>query len=619
MTWSLEIHHIDLVGSGDSTLIVARDDGVGGGHAAQIRTVLIDGGRLGHATRIDGYLTAAVPEFANGTDDLDVMVVTHYDADHMGGVRGLLARRNTQLYDNVLIFDQGEPVNADEDPYLLYVNAIARPGTARTRVTRNVSSDTTPVHKQRAAQWLFAGPVPGVRTPPVMFGGGVPVPLGGNAAIAPPPALVAPGGAVIAPFTLANWWHPYWLVGREILWTDAAGEPLNSPTPAAPPPTIICIAANRFVRNGAATATYRSGGMLTPPEQTKNEKSLAFEVRFGNFRYYIGGDIEAMQEQSVSAYLNPVDSVAQRVHIVKASHHGANTATTRAFVDRMRPEVVLISCGTRNQFSHPADRTVGILEGYAGATPAPPAPAAPGRAVPSYLTGYQVRGTPLVPPQSRGGPTSRTAGSQIPPMAQGNLRVDVSQVQADRDARGLWAVSLAETIIATAAVTGVVLPAALVPNAIHRLVATGPRAALVTTVITGVLGGLGAAGAAAPAVAAGIAVATLAGGMAAVLPAVYAAATGAGAAAAQAAVAAAAGGLVCDLALAAAAMVPALAQTATQAAATLAGVAGGPAAAAGAAANAAVIAAAPGGGRFTVTFYDRNAMGGAGNRVITHH
>lgn len=169
MTWSLEIHHIDLIGSGDSTLIVARNDGAGG-HAAQIRTVLIDGGRLGHAGRIDAYLTAAVPEFANGTDDLDVMVVTHYDADHMGGVRGLLARRNTQLYDNVLIFDQGEPANADEDPYLLYVNAIARQA-GRTRVTRNVASDTTPVHKQRAAQWLFAGPVPGVRTPPVMFGG----------------------------------------------------------------------------------------------------------------------------------------------------------------------------------------------------------------------------------------------------------------------------------------------------------------------------------------------------------------------------------------------------------------------------------------------------------------
>ncbi|MFI1197040.1 ComEC/Rec2 family competence protein [Micromonospora sp. NPDC020750] len=617
MTWSLEIHHIDLIGSGDSTLIVARDDGVGGGHAAQIRTVLIDGGRLGHATRIDAYLTAAVPEFAAGTDDLDVMVVTHYDADHMGGVRGLLARRNTQLYDNVLIFDQGEPANADEDPYLLYVNAIAR-SAGRTRVTRNVASDTTPVHKQRAAQWLFAGPVPGVRTPPVMFGGGVPVPLGGNAAIAPPPALVAPGGAVIAPFTLANWWHPYWLVGREILWTDAAGEPLNSPTPAAPPPTVTCLAANRFVRNGAATATYRSGGMLTPPEQAKNEKSLAFEVRFGNFRYYIGGDIESMQEQNVSAYLNPADSVAQRVHIVKASHHGANTATSRAFVDRMRPEAVMISCGTRNQFSHPADRTVGILEGYAGATPAPPAPAPPGRAVPSYLTGYQVPGTLLVPPQSRGGPTSHTAGRPVPPV-RGNLRVDVSQAQADRDARGLWAVTLAETILATANATGLAVPAPLVPNAIHRLVATGPRAALVTTVITGVLGGLGAAGAAAPAVAAGTAVATLAGGMAAVLPAVYAAATGAGAAAAPAAVAAAAGGLVCDLALAAAAMAPALAQTATQAAATLAGVAGGPAAAAGAAANAAVVAAAPGGGRFTVTFYDRNAMGGPGQRVITHH
>jgi hypothetical protein len=48
MPWTLEIHHIDVGGSGDSTLIVAREIPVLPGALPTVRSALIDGGLVGN-------------------------------------------------------------------------------------------------------------------------------------------------------------------------------------------------------------------------------------------------------------------------------------------------------------------------------------------------------------------------------------------------------------------------------------------------------------------------------------------------------------------------------------------------------------------------------------------
>lgn len=45
MAWQLEIHHIDVTGSGDATLIIAREVPPLIGLAPIVRSLLIDGGR----------------------------------------------------------------------------------------------------------------------------------------------------------------------------------------------------------------------------------------------------------------------------------------------------------------------------------------------------------------------------------------------------------------------------------------------------------------------------------------------------------------------------------------------------------------------------------------------
>ena len=39
--------------------------------------------------------------------------------------------------------------------------------------------------------------------------------------------------------------------------------------------------------------------------------------------------------------------------VLKAAHHGSRTANTEAFLERVNPEYVVISCGEGNSYGHP--------------------------------------------------------------------------------------------------------------------------------------------------------------------------------------------------------------------------------------------------------------------------
>ncbi|HEX3557448.1 MAG TPA: MBL fold metallo-hydrolase [Thermoanaerobaculia bacterium] len=82
MPWQLEIHIID-VGQGESSLIVA-DDGAG-----QSRTMLIDAGLPIYGETVHDYIVQKL----NGRP-LDHILVSHYDADHSGGIKSLLIADN---------------------------------------------------------------------------------------------------------------------------------------------------------------------------------------------------------------------------------------------------------------------------------------------------------------------------------------------------------------------------------------------------------------------------------------------------------------------------------------------------------------------------------------------
>lgn len=206
------------------------------------------------------------------------------------------------------------------------------------------------------------------------------------------------------------------------------------------------IAVNKF-------AYDQNGGVAGPlgvANAHPNAKSLAVEIIFNNFRYYIGGDIETAEEDEIQQFLNPNTDAAGRVLGMKASHHGANTATSRDFVDQLVPEAVFFSCGNGNTYGHPSAEVINIVDGYDannGVQQGPPPPEPPWRPVRSYMTGYHS----IVPLESYGGALTMTAGNPGPPLTRGTIRITVSQAQSNAPVIGRLYTAVREAVRAVAA------------------------------------------------------------------------------------------------------------------------------------------------------------------------
>jgi len=93
-------------------------------------------------------------------------------------------------------------------------------------------------------------------------------------------------------------------------------------------------------------------------DQGDNHLSLVIQLRYGNFRGLLTGDLEAAGERGILGLIGPVD-------LLKVGHHGSRTSSTEEFLSRLAPKVAVISAGTRNPFGHPHPEVVQRLHSIA--------------------------------------------------------------------------------------------------------------------------------------------------------------------------------------------------------------------------------------------------------------
>jgi beta-lactamase superfamily II metal-dependent hydrolase len=98
------------------------------------------------------------------------------------------------------------------------------------------------------------------------------------------------------------------------------------------------------------------GEQSAVPGRDENDMSIALLVQWGNFRYFVGGDIEHFTEEKIAA----LDAVLD-VDIYQANHHGSHTSTSSAFIRDLAPTVVIISNGDRADYMHPRQVTLDTL------------------------------------------------------------------------------------------------------------------------------------------------------------------------------------------------------------------------------------------------------------------
>ncbi len=87
-----------------------------------------------------------------------------------------------------------------------------------------------------------------------------------------------------------------------------------------------------------------------------NAMSVVTRLAFGEHRFLFMGDAESgVERQMMKA------GYALSADVLKVGHHGSNTGTHDAFLDRVDPAYAVLTCGTGNSYGHPHREVVDKL------------------------------------------------------------------------------------------------------------------------------------------------------------------------------------------------------------------------------------------------------------------
>lgn len=88
-----------------------------------------------------------------------------------------------------------------------------------------------------------------------------------------------------------------------------------------------------------------------------NDDSVVARVSVGNVSFLFTGDMEGVAEQDLLNKLGPTT-------VLKVGHHGSTTSTSQEMLDKVKPQIAVISVGTNNKYHHPAPTTVNRLKEF---------------------------------------------------------------------------------------------------------------------------------------------------------------------------------------------------------------------------------------------------------------
>ncbi len=88
-----------------------------------------------------------------------------------------------------------------------------------------------------------------------------------------------------------------------------------------------------------------------------DDAGLVVRLRTGDISFLLTGDIGFGTEYNLISSRSLTACT-----VLKVAHHGSATSTSPAFLDIVRPEIAVISCGRDNRFGHPAPEVIRRLE-----------------------------------------------------------------------------------------------------------------------------------------------------------------------------------------------------------------------------------------------------------------
>lgn len=92
-------------------------------------------------------------------------------------------------------------------------------------------------------------------------------------------------------------------------------------------------------------------------QDKNNLNSIVFELNFKDKSFLFTGDSELPNEVDIIDSFN-----LDNVDFLKVGHHGSSSSTSLEFLEETTPDVAVISCGYKNQYGHPHEKTLNNLK-----------------------------------------------------------------------------------------------------------------------------------------------------------------------------------------------------------------------------------------------------------------
>ncbi len=101
-----------------------------------------------------------------------------------------------------------------------------------------------------------------------------------------------------------------------------------------------------------------------------NYNSAVVWLEYEGLSVLFAGDMTAETEETLAAEyaldpnvftLGGMEVRLESTEVLKVAHHGSNTSSSREWLELLRPEAAVISCGRENGYGHPSDRVIGDL------------------------------------------------------------------------------------------------------------------------------------------------------------------------------------------------------------------------------------------------------------------
>lgn len=108
--------------------------------------------------------------------------------------------------------------------------------------------------------------------------------------------------------------------------------------------------------------TFDNGFKMTtlhalPTASNINNASVVLKAEYNKVSFMLTGDAEKEVENMM---VNSGFNLSSTIY--KAGHHGSNTSSTQAFINKVKPQASILSYGKGNQYGHPHDEIVKRLQ-----------------------------------------------------------------------------------------------------------------------------------------------------------------------------------------------------------------------------------------------------------------